>query len=754
MNADHVLSDTLRRKRRAAGLTLEQLAETSGVSARAISDMERGRSRGPQQRTIARIADALGLTGADRDQVLAAAAAGRAKQWSATPAPGATEPPRAVGDFVGRRTELAWLVAQARSAAGNGVALVNGPGGLGKTCLAVHAVNYLHADFPDGIHFVDLRGMAPQPMETGEALTRLMRAFGIAPGRIPAGLDERAGAYRQLLRVRRALIILDNAADEAQVRPLLTGEGPAFTIVTSRFSLAGIEDVRRLALGTMPAEDARRLLETILAGGGGVSGPADQASVAEVARLCGNLPLALRIAGNRLLSRPDWNIGDLLRRLDDEEHRLDQLAAGDLAVVSVFALSYRQLSATAATVFRRLSLVEGSDVGSALSVVVADLPGAAVAAALDELVDLGLLQSRSADRFHFHDLVRLYARQRLTEEETPAEVCRLHDRMADWLLRAASKAGRMFEPEPGVSEPAAHLHLTDTAQAQRWLQQEGDNWLAALRWAASTGRHRTVVEVADSMHWFSERWTFWPHWEQVFELARAAASELGDQAAEATHLGYLAWVYAVQGDQLHRALTVATESARVARIAGDQRRLAWALHYVADCHLMLEEFEEGVVAGTEAARLFVETGDDIGLSQALLGLGRALRRLGRVTEALAAHTRALALADDPGGSLRGQVALMTRSAAHAGIGVGLADLGRYDEAVEHLRAGVAAADALGVPSNIAETHLRLGRVLSLRGDTDEGQKELEHAAATFAAYGDEEKAGRARSEIRVTSLME
>ncbi|MEU8657221.1 helix-turn-helix domain-containing protein [Actinoplanes philippinensis] len=411
------MSDTfgrrLREHRHTAGLTMEQLAERSGVSARAISDMERERSVAPQRRTVQALADALELPEADQPAFLAAARAGRPKATAAVPA-GCCALPRPIPDFTGRGRELAQLRRVAAAAQPAPVVApvmtVSGTAGVGKTTLAVQAAHLLGTEFTGGTLFVDLRGMDARPAGAAETLARLLSAFGVGDTEIPADETDRAGLYRDLLQHRRILVVLDNVADEAQVRPLLPGPGPSLTFVTSRRLLAGLEGVHRLNLTQLPAGDAATLLRRII-------GDREPEAISEVVELCGRLPLALRIAGNRLMSRPHWTVRHLADRLSGEHRRLDQLIAGDLRIAAAFSLSYTQLSPQARRLFRRLSLAPGGDFDASLARALDPADPEGIEDALDELVELSLLQAHVDGRYRFHNLIRLFARERLAEEE-------------------------------------------------------------------------------------------------------------------------------------------------------------------------------------------------------------------------------------------------------------------------------------------------------------------------------------------------
>jgi hypothetical protein len=394
--------------------------------------MERGRSKGPQHRTVTALAHALALDGDARKEFVELARDGRLRDHWTRPA-GLCELPRLVDDFTGRGAELVWMseLVYARSAPGAGVVgLITGSGGMGKTTLAVRAAHALRPSFPGGAFFLDLLGMSPRPAATADALRLLLRALGTADEQIPDDVLERASVYRSLLADRQALVVLDNAGSEEQVRPLLPGDGASRALITSKRLLAGLEGVRRLALGPLPLPEATELLTAIV----GQRAARDQEpALGQLAELCEGMPLALRIIGNRLVSRPGWDAAELAARLADEEHRLDQFKAGDLKIATAFAMSYEHLAQAAQRVFRRLAVVPGRDFDAALAAVAGEVPAQVAWDALDELVDLGLLQDAAAGRYRFHDLVRLFARTRLEEEESSAERAALTARVTSWL---------------------------------------------------------------------------------------------------------------------------------------------------------------------------------------------------------------------------------------------------------------------------------------------------------------------------------
>ena len=331
----------LRAARHAAELTLEELAEASGVSVRALSDMERGRALGPQRRTVALIADALKLEGVQRDVLVALAKAGTSPAGKPGGHGRRGRVAGSIADFTGRTAELTWIVGQVEALGErSGATVITGGAGMGKTTLAVRAAHQLSDRFPGGVCFVDALGMSKRPIEGHELLARVLRALGVRDQQIPDDTAERAGRYRQVLRDKRVLVLVDDAASEAQVRPLLPGNGSSLLLVTSRRVLAGLEAVQRLHLNPLPPGDAVGLLRRILQERADLPQDSDLRGLVD---LLGGLPLAVRIVGNRLISRPIWSVADLTARLSVAERRLDQLSAGDLTVGAAFGMSYEQL---------------------------------------------------------------------------------------------------------------------------------------------------------------------------------------------------------------------------------------------------------------------------------------------------------------------------------------------------------------------------------------------------------------------------
>lgn len=740
------LGALLRRRRTERSLTIEELATVSGVSVRAISDMERGESLGPQRRTIEALADALALSDSDRAALLDAARVGRRRVPQ--PAPAVLAMPRSTADFAGRHAEirsLLGLFGDERPAPAR-VAVLTGQPGVGKTSLAVHVAMLAADRFPDGRHFVDLRGLDERPVDPALVLERLIRALTPGQRRIPVDLADRAALFRTVLADRAAVLILDNAAAEAQVRPLLPGDGRSVVLITSRRLLTGLQDVWRHPVGPLRDADAVALLERLVAG----RPAADADAVRELATLCGNLPLALRIVGNRMASRPDWGIDRLVVRLRDTERRLDTLSAGDLQISAAFALSYAQLTGTGRTLFRRLAVLPGVDTGVPLAAVLAGDALTDTEDALDELVELGLVQSGFTGRYRQHDLLRLFAGEMLDREE-PGARDDVVARAGHWLLDTAVVAGRWFEPGFGAL-PANwdnRVPMDDAASAERWLRVEADNWLTALRDCAAGREHRRVVEVAEALHWFSDRWRHWGHWLEVYELSTAAAEALHDPAAAATQLGYQAWARTFCTDDLDGALECADRAYAYAVRAGDPRLQGWARYYRGAALTEANRPAAALEAARAAALLFRAAGDRSGLPQAVIWVGLSLQQLGRLDEALAASAEMFDIIDDPATAPPAELALFNRATAWLFRGRILAAGQRWAQAIAALRRAVPLAEEAGVRTLHGSALATLGDALCRSGDLGAGLSSLRRALDIFGAIDERAKADAVRSQLAV-----
>lgn len=616
----------LRRYRSAVGWSQAKLAAASGMSVRALRDLENGRAAAPQERSAELLASALGLTGDERVSFLVLAKEGR-RRCNRVEDRASLHALPAVSHLVGRERELRWLSGEAEA---GGTVVLAGPPGVGKTTLAVTAAHRLSEQFPDGCLAIDLRGVDDRPMSPHAALERLLTWLGVPASRVPRSEGERVSLYRALLRDRWVLVLLDDALDEAQVEPLLGNGEHSLTIVTCRRALLNLESARRLSLDVLIAADAVRLVESIL---GQDVVRQEPEGAEELVSLCGNLPLAVRLVGNRLATR-GLSIPYLVRQLHDERLRLDALSAGDLNLRSVLEVSFRRLSPRARSVFRRLALIPGADFDDDLAAVVAGVPVEEVARSLDELVEMSLLSTTtSPERLRFHNLLLLFARERLAADEPEHVRHRLRDALHSYVFERGRAAAEVFYAETRDVSPDNPFPSRE--EAGEWLRRESETWTAVHREALRLGRYREVYDFAWSLSGNLVTGELVNRWDETFEVGLRAARALGDRGAEANMLGALGWSLSMS--------------------AGD---------------------DEGALATLRAASdLAAEIGHSGTFVVAYASTGLVLTRLGRVREALehVEHARRL---------LPGHDFLRTRMwvvAAAAGV---LAAAGRFEEALE------------------------------------------------------------------------
>lgn len=336
---------------------------------------------------------------------------------AARPAVPPAETPPDLADFTGRERALAWIRAQ-----GPGVLVLHGAAGVGKTALAVRAANTLADGYPDGRLYAVLRNADGGPRDPAAVVAGFLRSLGCPGPAIPPALEDRVRLYRSLVAGRRLLLVLDDAPDEARVRPLLPASPGCLTLVTSRSPLAGLESARAFELGVLPPEEALTLLARV-AGEDRVRAEPEAAKA--VVALCGRLPLAVRIAGARLARRPAWTLDHLVKRLIDERHRLDELAAGDLAVRSSLLVGYRDLAPAEALLFRRLGLLSAPSFAAWVAGPLAGVDDTTGERLVERLVEAGLVQPVGLDeagqeRYRLHDFTRLFARELDAERRLPA----------------------------------------------------------------------------------------------------------------------------------------------------------------------------------------------------------------------------------------------------------------------------------------------------------------------------------------------
>lgn len=618
------LPDLLRRTRLDAGLTIQSLADRSTVSPRAISDIERGISTVPRRHTVLALAAALGLDAAGRDQLLAAVRGSARKQTAV--GRHATVTPLPVSDFTGRDVELTRLAALLDTGQDPQTILVSGPPGIGKTSIALEAARRTERT----IVFVDLDGLGTDPLTSVEVLQSLLRQIATVDGTVPESADALAALWREVAAERQPLVVLDNAGSEAQVRPVVTPGVRGHVVVTSRRVLSGLSGAQHLSVGHLGVDESVQLLTSIIP-----AAQRDGADLAELARLCDHVPLALRIAANRVAADADRTVQDVSSGLRSEERRLRDLVDGDLAVEAAFELSHRGLDTATAALFHAVAVTDGHDFDSGVAAVAADVDVDTAQDGLDTLADLGLLEPLRGDRYRLHDLITLYALQHLRADGPDSEAehrLRLRRR----LLTLLERAGAWFEPDRDpLRQGADAAGFPDADVARAWIEREWPLWWAAFRQAAAAGEDTVVLDVADALHWYSDLWSQWGNWRDLFARAVAAARRVGDHRLEAMHLGYVAWAELRERADPQAAVGAAREARSAAVAAADRTQEGWALVYEAWATTRVAgRAPDALPLAHDAIAAFAESGDELGRAQADNLVTLVLERIGDDATAL------------------------------------------------------------------------------------------------------------------------
>ncbi|CAL9462572.1 Regulatory protein AfsR [Streptomyces sp. enrichment culture] len=617
--------------------------------------------------------------------------------------------PATVPDFTGRTTFVSELREILSAADGQvmAVSALAGIGGVGKTTLAVHVAHAARPHFPDGQLYVDLQGTEPRPAEPVAVLGSFLRALGTPDTAIPDTADERAALYRSALDGRRVLVLLDNARDAAQVRPLLPGTAGCAALVTSRVRMAGLAGAHLVDLDVMSPEEALQLFTRIV---GAERVGAERQAALDVVGACGFLPLAIRIAASRLAARRTWTVSVLAAKLADERRRLDELQAGDLAVKATFELGYGQLEPAQQRAFRLLGLADGPDISLAAAAAALDLPEHDTEDLLEALVDCSLLESAAPGRYRFHDLVRLYARACAERDEQPAaERDAALDRLLDFYLATASAVYAVERPGdrlPAHLAATAHpgLAFTEPRAALDWLYAEADPLLACVRQSSlrTTGRAdvlRRAVDLLWAAKDLTESGANSKQYESAAVALRDAARAAKDPHAEGRARTALTNVHLVAG-RFAEADDEARQAMVLAREAGDPLPSCWAPNDRGIIALYQGRHADGERYLLEAIENFRADANHIGEASALCNLSRIHVELGRLASAIDLARQGIAIYDRMGLTLR-------LANGRYALGIALTQAGRLSEALTQLTEALALFHDNRQPLWEGVTHFRL-----------------------------------------------
>ncbi|MFI8962720.1 AfsR/SARP family transcriptional regulator [Streptomyces sp. NPDC053493] len=689
------------------------------------------------------------------------------REAAAPPRP-AQLPPDAA-DFTGRTAPVRVLheALGAPSAQALVIATVVGMGGVGKTALALHVAHRVRETYPDGQLYVDLRGSDPVPADPEAVLSGFLVALGVSGDAVPDGLDARSALFRSVVDGRRLLLVLDNAKDATQIRPLLPGSVGCAVLTTGRTRPAGLPATVQVDLDVFQPCEALDLLGRTI---GEERLAAERDAALELVVACGYLPLAVRIVAARLAARPGWTVETLSRRLQVERRRIDELRIGDLAVAAAFELSYRQLTADQARAFRLVASVDGPDIGLPAAAALLDLDEYDAEDLLEALVDVAMVESPFPGRYRYHDLLRAFARRRPAQEagaaasgggtEECAEAVAARDRLLDHLLATACTAFQHAvpgDPAAGALGPArsAGVPLSGRDAAREWTAAEraGAVALAAQVAAAAgaptatspgtgmgtvtadgggslpgggqgTATQETALRAAIDLLIALTPFVLTPPSRQLAATADAlaeAAARHGDlRAAGRAH--FLRGNVALAATRLDAAEAAARRAVEAARAAGDTVILRQALNDLGLICQFLSRYDEAVDHYDEALLLANELGHRSGALVTTVNAALARVRSGRAAEAVEICHEVLAelrtRQDDPGRAYTLYV-----------LGLALHGLGRHEEAVTWFRECLAVATGAGLRDRAAHARYRLADSLRSLGRADEA---LDHAGQALA----------------------
>jgi tetratricopeptide (TPR) repeat protein/transcriptional regulator with XRE-family HTH domain len=704
-------------------LSQEELAEAAGLSVRTLRNLEAGSVRRPRGMSVRLLADALGLDGAARvrfERAAVGAAPEQPPDGTATVAGPHELPPR-LPEFAGRRSELdEVLAAVGDGRSGPALVVIDGPPGVGKSALAVEAAWTLlgAGRFPDGQLYVNLHGSTPgvAPVDPLSALTRMLRSLGMDAGSLPDDVEEGSARLRSLTAGRRLLVVLDNARDAGQVRPLLpAGEGCA-AVVTNRTTLGFLPGSVAVTLGMMDEADGLLLFERLV---GRQRVQAEPAAYQRLLAYCGRLPLALQIAGRRLAGSPAWTAGQYADLARDEHHRLDTLRFGDREVRNTLALSYSMLAAEsrpAARAFRLLASFDVPDISMGVLCAALGVTPHEAAAVVQRLADANLVHSPRPAHVAYHDLLKVLARERSRQEDSAAERRAAVGRAVRACLAGVVAAVRTFRP--GTARVAVAVEadwpagpsFRDSAEAQAWLEGERANLVALIVQAA---RDDAEVDLAAALCTaLFPYMDLHAHWDDALPALRAvveAGRRSGRRAAEASTLSDISWVLIRRGRR-QEALSCLREGLEIAGELGDRRGEANVRNVLGVVYKSTGEFDRAVTEYTRTLALRRDLGFRSEQANTLTNLGNLYSCLGRYDEAIACHEEQLALSEDMGDHRGVAIGLVN-------LGDELSNLGRLDDADAMLRRGIAMCDvsreetlqAMAL-TFLAKNHRRQGRV--------------------------------------------
>lgn len=657
-------------------------------------------------------------------------------QASAVPrTPAADNLPRDIPNFTGRRAELRWLedvVAGEPSRTAMAVVTIDGMAGSGKSTLALHAAHQFRDAFPGGRLYLHLHAhdASREPLDPASGLDALLRLLGVPADRIPRTLEERATLWRTQLAYRRALVVLDDAASQEQVAPLLPGAASCLVIITSRTRLAGLAGIRELPLGVLSSADATALFTSIA----DTVTTSDQDHVAEITRLCGHLPLAIQLVASRLARRSAWSVADLAERLSAAGDRTGEIYTGNPEIAASFALSYQELSGEQRQLFRQLSLHPGPEFGMPAAAAGAGASAVDCERSLAALLDSRLLEEPVRGRFRFHDLIGAFARDLALRHDPESSRRETTCRTLDYYCYVADQADRILYPHRDridvsiAIRPAAAAPFSNPQAARKWLAEELGNLLSAARQAAEGQSPEHAALIAHVLAEFLQTHGYWEEAIALHVQAISAWQVNGDRSGEARALTDLALVFTRTG-RYGQALQNARQALAIFRAEDDRHGEAAVLDHIGLVHWQSSHFQEAISCHEQALLLWRALGDRHGEADSLAHSAMPIMHTGGYGEALERFGQALSVYQDMRDS-QGEAKTLNN------IAVVEEQLGLYDDALRRYQQAQAVARDTGDRQGEAITFNNMGVVYNWIGQHQESLANYRKALAIYRDIGD------------------
>ncbi|MER5620237.1 tetratricopeptide repeat protein [Streptosporangium sp. NPDC002544] len=656
-----------------------------------------------------------------------------------------------VTQFVNREEQMARLDALLpcdspengrRAGASAVISAIAGTPGIGKTALAVHWAHRVRHHYPDGDLYINMRGYGPGPaVSVGQALDSFLRALNVTPDRIPADSEERAATYRSVLNGKRVLVVIDNALSVEQVRNLLPGSPTCTTLVTSRNTLQGLvvrEGAVRMVIDALSPAESLELLRNIV---GAERIDAERGAAEKLAAQCAYLPLALRIIAERITSHPYTSMSEFAMELADEHARLDALGIEDdelSDVRAVFSWSYKALNPDLARMFRFLGLHPGSEFSVAAAAALIGADQRTTRRLIDALTSSNLVQLVAPERYLLHDLLRVYAVERVNAEETVSVRIAAIRRCLLWYLVSVYNGHRVILPGfhsvpidiDGV--PITHLLFDDVDRAMQWFERERGNLLDALAMAMKTEQFDIAWRFPAVMYGFFELRSYWSDWREIHTVGVEAARSIGDRYGEACNylgLGDANWLLR----RLDEALVCYQNSAEAGREVGDGWVEGFSLRQIGAVLQETRQLDRAIEVTQEAINVFQAIGEKRGEGMAWLSLGKCYGSLGMHTEAADYCRVALGLFTEieDGWSL---------AWGRCAFGLALKESGSYEESRDSYQLALATFGTFEDRLNESRALIGIGEAYQGMGQRGEARAYFRRAAALLENLGDSDAA--------------